>query len=405
MEEEHGRGDFLPSGASGGGGGGVTRRSGAPQVDFAQRVGHPPGVNAPARVSSSNRDDRILQVFGSAGGGGTRGQGAEALWRKAASSRKDKSTNNNTALKKLRDLDILAKTCKRAGKLAQEASALYCRGVLLDNLERWGKAVESYEQYLALCETLRDVDGANVAYNCCGVAFFNLALNGMEAASRAVGLEHGKDESEGGECEGKGEGKGEDSKPRNDGETEAEVGAGGGSSFSAAVVARLRSAIGFHERHFESSDEPSQFVALCNLGLCYSRLGEHAKAVDFHQQALKLAIELQSPHGQSLAVGNLALTSMQTGDLETARACMDKHLHLVRDLENPEAETLACHQLGQMANRYGSYEDATQYFEEARRIAQATGEKGMLKLINCNLGVTLGNMRIKEHIAELLANQ
>ena len=54
-----------------------------------------------------------------------------------------------------------------------------------------------------------------------------------------------------------------------------------------------------------------------------------------------------------------------------------------------------------MANKYGEYDDATQYFEQARKIAKDTRERGMLKLVSCSIGVTNGNMRMQQYMAQL----
>jgi tetratricopeptide (TPR) repeat protein len=306
-------------------------------------------------------------------------------WRKRGSaSCKARTHNNNSALVKLRDLDMLIKTCRRAGRAAQEAQALYSKGVLLDNIERWAKAVESYEAYLRLCLAHNDEEGACVAYNCAAVAYFNLALGGPEAADRALGLHlgHAKEAEEEMEL----------APPRR---------AAPADGLDAAVAAHLNTSILYSIKQHDASDEAGQFVALTNIGLCHARLGDFARAVDYHQQALRLGITTSNPQAQCLAVGNLALASAQLGDWNIARSCMDKHLHLVRDLHNFEAESLACQQLGQIANRHGQYADAAQYFAEARRIAASTGERGMVKLINVSIGVTNGNMRMKEYMQQL----
>ncbi|GBG28670.1 Tetratricopeptide repeat protein 28 [Hondaea fermentalgiana] len=362
-----------------------------PQLDLPQRVGHPSHTNAPQRESMSSRDARILQVFGASAVEEQRGSPSGKGGRKSkmgASARKAVQQNNNTAVSRLRDLEMLAKSSRRAGKLAQEANAVYSRAVLFDNLERWTKAISSYEHYLDLCERLQDAEGAVVAYNCLGVAYFHSAVGGAEATSKAVGLNEANDEESGAVYQDEQKVAAE----KNDDQSEPK---------QSERSRLLESSLAYHQSHLESADEAGQFVALCNIGLVYSRLGEFERAVDAHQRALRLAIDLRSPHGQSLAVGNLALCSAEMGDFDTAKACMDKHLSLVRDLRNPEAETLACQQLGQLANRAGHYDEAAEYFEMARRIATEAGDRGMLKLINCSIGVSHGNVRMQEYLKQL----
>jgi len=318
----------------------------APQLDLPQRVGHPCNLNAPKRELTATRGDQIKQKFAS-----------KAY---ASSSRR----GNAGTLTRLCDLEILGRSARRAGKFRQEANAFYSMGVLFDNKRNWKKAVECYSGYLSLCKKLEDYEGISVAFNCLGVANFNAAV-GEEGANRVVGLSEG-------------EGKNAESS--------------------------LKASMEYHERHFDSADEPGRYVALCNLGLCASRLGMAEKAVEYHQQSLKLAIELESPHGQSLAVGNLALASMQLGDLEAAKACMDKHLLLVRDLHNPVAEVLACQQLAQMAASVGDSAAAMEFLRQARECAVGCKDSGMLTVIDCGLGVADGASRADGFLKSLAAS-
>ena len=167
----------------------------------------------------------------------------------------------------------------------------------------------------------------------------------------------------------------------------------------------LTEAMHYHQRHLDAADDPGRFVALSNLGLAYSKAGRQAEAAQYHQDALRLAIQLQSVQAQSIAVGNLGLVGARQGDMSTAKACMDQHLHLSRNLKNRVAQTLACHQLGMLANKQGDFAGASQYLEEARQSAADTGERGMLKLVNCNLGIVQGNMRLGQVLSNVASQQ
>jgi hypothetical protein len=63
----------------------------------------------------------------------------------------------------------------------------------------------------------------------------------------------------------------------------------------------------YHKKHLEIADDAGMFVAHSNLGLALGSLEQHIDAAKHHQEALRLAIRLQSTHGQSIAVGNLGL--------------------------------------------------------------------------------------------------
>ena len=58
------------------------------------------------------------------------------------------SYNRIAAQKRLKDYNILAFACKRAGKSRDEGRAYYSTGVLFDNLGKYKAAIEQYKRFL-----------------------------------------------------------------------------------------------------------------------------------------------------------------------------------------------------------------------------------------------------------------
>ena len=58
------------------------------------------------------------------------------------------SYNRIAAQKRLKDYDILAFACKRAGKSRDEGRSYYSTGVLFDNLGKFKDAIGQYEKFL-----------------------------------------------------------------------------------------------------------------------------------------------------------------------------------------------------------------------------------------------------------------
>ena len=58
------------------------------------------------------------------------------------------SYNRIAAQKRLKDYNILAFACKRAGKSRDEGRAYYSTGVLYDNLGKYKAAIEQYKRFL-----------------------------------------------------------------------------------------------------------------------------------------------------------------------------------------------------------------------------------------------------------------
>lgn len=255
---------------------------------------------------------------------------------------------------------MLAFSSRRAGRHQMEGAAYFSMGVLYDNMSQYTKALDCYKKFVAVCQKLNDLSGEALAYNCIGTNYQHMST--------------------------------EDSGMPYDG------------GYSDMESRNLKSSLHYHNKHLEIADDAGKFVAHSNLGLCLGSLGQHIEAAKHHQEALRLAIRLQSTHGQSIAVGNLGLLGSRQGDLVTAKACMDQHLQLVQSLHDLSAEANAWMQLGLLANKEGNFEQAARYFEQARRIALRTGEQGTLKRANCNIGIAQGNLKLSQHMAMLAQN-
>lgn len=97
------------------------------------------------------------------------------------------------------------------------------------------------------------------------------------------------------------------------------------------------------------------------------------------------------------------MVASKQGDLATAKACLDQHLSLVRTMKDKNAESHACQQLGALANAAGDFAGATKYFEQARRVAQLAGSKGLSKTAAIKLGVAQGNMQFQQFMSDKAA--
>ena len=84
------------------------------------------------------------------------------------------SYNRIAAQKRLKDYEILAFACKRAGKSRDEGRAYYSTGVLYDNLGKYKEAIAQYQKFLQVCRAIGDVHGEALAYNCVGVDYMKL---------------------------------------------------------------------------------------------------------------------------------------------------------------------------------------------------------------------------------------
>ena len=72
------------------------------------------------------------------------------------------SIDRIAAQRRLKDYQILAFACKRAGKSRDEGRAYYSEGVLFDNLGKYKTAIQKYKKFLTVCKQIGDVHGKEV---------------------------------------------------------------------------------------------------------------------------------------------------------------------------------------------------------------------------------------------------
>lgn len=192
----------------------------------------------------------------------------------------DQDAVTKTAIK---DFTTLAFSSKRAGKKDVEATAYASLGVIYDNQSNFLMAIESYKSYLQICDEIGDAVGSACACNCIGVNYLLLACPPSDVGClQSIDLTEENREY-------------------------------------------LQKSTFFHAKHLDiGPDSGGKFVANTNLGLAYGMLGEINASAKHHQDALRIAIKMQTLYGQSIAVGNLGLLALVKGDHSTARTCFDQ---------------------------------------------------------------------------------
>jgi len=365
----------LPDAASGGSSTQLSEQF--PQIDTPLRVDPPVTLKAPPRAPPLTRDHLIRdsafapkafrtmqrhktqplpEVTPPPGNNGARAKKAA----KVESSLKGVSQAQGHSKNALSDNSILAFSSQRAGKVQMEGQAYLAMAISHDNMEQYAEAVEAYKKFLAVCQKVGDPVVEGLACNCLGVDYMYLAC----PLSQGSPFESCKTLSE-----------------------------------DARLM--LLKATECHQRHLEVADEGGKFVAASNLGLSFGLLGDFAVATQHHQEALRIAIRLQSYSGQGVAVGNLGMLAMRQGEVATGQACMEQHLELVQSLKDAQAESNAWLQLGGLYSMAGTHGQAVHAFESAVKLAEGHGEVGLLKRAICLSGVARGKLSMAQHMAKL----
>jgi tetratricopeptide (TPR) repeat protein len=263
------------------------------------------------------------------------------------------------------DFKTLAFASKRNGKKDLEAIAYVSLGVIYDNQKEYIKAIENYKLYADLCEEVGDVPGLACALNCLGVDYMLLSSSPDEPGFVGTSPVERTEE----------------------------------------MTAYLKQAAACHSKHQEiGPDSGGRFVAGTNFGLCLGMLGDVANSAKQHQDALRIAIKMQTLYGQSIAVGNLGNLALIKNDLGTARTCFEQYLQLVQALLDPEAEVSAWKILANLSTREQNHEVALENLEQASRIALKNQYMNELRRINCLIGEARGNLYFDNHSDNVLAS-
>ncbi len=255
--------------------------------------------------------------------------------------------------KRLKDYQHLALACRRAKKAKDEGRAYYSMGVLLDNIGCLTRALEYYERFLVICKAVNDQHGEALAYNCLGVDYQLLAVKNKEYYGNAIS---------------------------------------------------------FHKKHRDISDVHGKFIAHINLGLLYASMStvllllaavdDKANSNINYQFALKYAVMLASPVGQSLALGNM--TELMPGPHGKIKEAAEQYLTLCEEMNNRKAEGVAYMQLGKICVTERNYAKGNANFARALRVTKETKDPDAYNEAMCNFAYTNAQLKLEGHFDSIL---
>jgi len=263
----------------------------------------------------------------------------------------------------IKDFSVLAYSSKRAEKKDQEAIGYVSLGVIHDNQCNYQSAIENYKLYLQLCEQQGDVMGTACACNCIGV---DLML--MVSPQTDSGIIKA-------------------------------------TTLNSNNIEYINIAIEYHNKHLSiGPDDGGRFVANINIGLCLAMAGNVTLAAKHYQDALRIAIKMQTLYGQSIAVGNLGNLALIKNDVATAKTCFEQHLQLVQALGDSEAEVKAWKVLSQIKYDEGDVTGSIDCLEQSKKIALKEQYFNELRRVHCHIGLAKGSLEFEEY-AQTISQQ
>jgi tetratricopeptide (TPR) repeat protein len=112
--------------------------------------------------------------------------------------------------------------------------------------------------------------------------------------------------------------------------------------------------------------------ALTGAGILSAAQGDHAAAVRYHEQSLRIHEELGNSLSIQYALHNLANAAMHHGDPDKARALQERVVEMAAKAD-PQGLPFALVNLADVADRQGDYDAAKDYYERALAAIGADG--------------------------------
>ncbi len=170
-------------------------------------------------------------------------------------------------------------------------------------------------------------------------------------------------------------------------------------------LGEYRKAIEYHEQSLNISREMgnrlSEGNGLINLGNSYFSLGEYRKAIEYHEQSLVIAREIGDRLGEGSSLGSLGIAYDSLGEYRKAIEYHEQYLAISREIGDRSGEGGSLNNLGIAYHRLGEYRKAIEYHEQylaiSREIGDRSGEGGSLT----NLGIAYNSLGEKEKACSL----
>ncbi len=236
------------------------------------------------------------------------------------------------------------------------------------------KAIQFYEEHLAIAREIGDRRGEGADLNNLGVAYAALgdARKAIEFYEQrlAIARELGDRRGEG----------------------RALVNLGNASH----SLGDVHKAIEFYEQDLaiarEIGDRRSEGIVLGNLGIAYKNLGDSPKAIQFYEGQLAIAREIGDRGGEGTALGNLGIAYKNFGDVHKAIQFYEGQLAIAREIGNRRAEGNALGNLGNAYRALGDDHKAIEFHEQDLAIAREIGDRrGEGNALN-NLGLAYADL-------------
>jgi len=142
-----------------------------------------------------------------------------------------------------------------------------------------------------------------------------------------------------------------------------------------------RKAIEYHQRSLQIfraiNDKKQQSYALNSLGRVYAYLGERQKALEILTESLSLAKEIKNKKSEGIALNGIGSIHNRLDDAARAEIYHIAALKLFEETEDVYNQSITQNYLGNCANNNKNYQKAVEYYEKAIALLKSLPEREM----------------------------
>ncbi|WP_293231893.1 CHAT domain-containing tetratricopeptide repeat protein [Microcoleus sp. PH2017_05_CCC_O_A] len=151
-------------------------------------------------------------------------------------------------------------------------------------------------------------------------------------------------------------------------------------------------AIEFHQQSLkikrEIGNHKGEAASLVGLGNAYTSLGQYDKAIEFHEQSLKIARKTGHRDGETAAIVGLGNAYDFLGQYDKAIEFHEQSLEINREIGDRDGEAGSLCNLGNSYYYLGEYDKAIEFREQSLGIARKIGNRQWEANSLCNLGLS-----------------
>ena len=258
-----------------------------------------------------------------------------------------------------------------------EGKSLNNLGNAYHSLREYQRAIDYHQQSLAIAQPIGDRHGEGSSLGNLGVAYYSLGEYQRAIDYHQQSLEIATEI---------GDRYGEAASLNNLGNAYHSLG-------------EYRRAIDFYQQSLvikqQIGDRNGEGNSLIGLGNAYHSLGEYQRAIEFYQQSLAITRQIGDRNGEANSLNNLGIIYRYLGEYQTAINYLQKSLEIFREIGDRNGEANSLSSLGIIYRYLGEYQRAIEFYQQSLKIFREIGDRHGEANAWFNLAETRQNLQQK----------